>query len=206
MGREIELKIPLSRAEYNFIKDVIYSKLKLEGLVILEKPECLLKEDEYYSRYNSYEERVKNNEAQCIRLRSEKYFSEDDKLINTQSYFTIKRKTYKDGMEINQENESFISNPEVLREMFQEASYNCWFKKIKHSYSVHCHSILYNNIPIHAELVKVNDLLYFEIEVTDEKLEDNLIQLALIHLVKLFKLDPEKKDIRSWKQILRENP
>ena len=136
MGREIELKIPLSQTEYDFIKNIIYSKEKIAGISFLSKPEFLIKQDQYYSRYNSYEERLQNNEAQCIRLRSEAVYP-DSSLSGAgdckeeKSYFTIKRKTYKDGMEVNREDETFVENADVMRELFLEAKYHCWFKKEK---------------------------------------------------------------------------
>ena len=200
MGREIELKIPLSQNEYDFIKNVIYSETKIPGISFTSEPEFLVKQDEYYSRFNSYEERLQNNEAQCIRLRSESSEGGEEK-----SYFTIKRKTYKDGLELNKEDETFVENADVMRELFLEAKYHCWFKKEKRAHSIYCKTASYPEISIHCELVNVNNLLYIEVEVTDEKLLPETVQAALEDFVKLLKLDPQKKDSRSWKQIIRDN-
>ena len=57
MAREIEIKIPLTDDEYKSIYDTIYSKSNVEHL---------LKNDVYYSRYNTHEERVKNGEPRVI--------------------------------------------------------------------------------------------------------------------------------------------
>ena len=210
MGREIELKIPLSQTEYDFIKNIIYSKEKIAGISFLSKPEFLIKQDQYYSRYNSYEERLQNNEAQCIRLRSEAVYP-DSSLSGAgdckeeKSYFTIKRKTYKDGMEVNREDETFVENAGVLRELFSEAGYNCWFTKEKQSHSLYCKTEDFAELSLHCELVKVNNLLYVEVEITDENISTEKAQNALNHFVSLLKLDPAKKDVRSWKQIIRDN-
>lgn len=210
MGREIELKIPLSQAEYDYIKKVIYSEIKTAGLLFTSLPEFLVKQDEYYSRYNSYEERLKNNEAQCIRIRSEAVYSasslsDNGECTEKNVYFTIKRKTYKDGMELNQEDETYIENPEVLKELFLEAKYKCWFTKEKEAYSIYCKAEAFSDISIHCELVNVNNLLYLEAEITEEKLSADIAEKALNQFVCLLKLDPNKKDVRSWKEIIREN-
>jgi adenylate cyclase class IV len=210
MGREIELKIPLSQNEYDFIKNVIYSETKIPDISFMSKPVFLVKEDEYYSRFNSYEERLENNEAQCIRIRSEAVYSNCllsgiGECTEEKSYFTIKRKSYKDNMEVNQEDETFVENADVLRELFSEAKYKCWFKKEKRAHSVYGKADSYPDILIHCELVKVNNLLYIEVEVTDENILPERIQAALDTFVSLLKLDPQKKDVRSWKQIIRDN-
>ena len=210
MGREIELKIPLSQNEYDFIKNVIYSETKIPDISFMSKPVFLVKEDEYYSRFNSYEERLQNNEAQCIRIRSEAIYSNSllsdiGECTEEKSYFTIKRKSYKDNMEVNREDETFVENTDVLRKLFSEAKYKCWFKKEKRAHSVYGKADSYPDILIHCELVKVNNLLYIEVEVTDENILPERIQAALDAFVTLLKLDPQKKDVRSWKQIIRDN-
>ena len=57
MGREIEIKIPLTDAEYEKIFKVISGDAKLDGLdVAVDGLEHLLKTDTYFSRYDSREE------------------------------------------------------------------------------------------------------------------------------------------------------
>ena len=47
MGREIEVKIPLTIEEYDFLNLLINSERTLEGVKISSKPEILFKKDEY---------------------------------------------------------------------------------------------------------------------------------------------------------------
>ena len=85
-NKEIELKIPLSDGEYDDLKKRYFSGT-----------EKVLKKDEYFSRYDTLEERIKNNEPKVIRIRTE----------GEEVYFTIKRKSIKNGIEVNEEKESF---------------------------------------------------------------------------------------------------
>ena len=71
MGREIEIKIPLSDAEYDKIFSVISGNVVLDGLEVKTKPEHILKADEYYSRYQTRAESKEAGEPQVIRIRSE---------------------------------------------------------------------------------------------------------------------------------------
>lgn len=85
MGREIEIKIPLTGAEYEKIFKVISGEETLPGLeVAAEGLEHLLKSDAYFSRYTTREESKAAGEPQVIRIRSEA--SADDK-ANERSYF-----------------------------------------------------------------------------------------------------------------------
>ena len=59
MGKEIEIKIPLTDSEY----DKIFEEIR-------GRAEHLKKSDEYYSKYDSREERIKNNEPPVIRIRT----------------------------------------------------------------------------------------------------------------------------------------
>lgn len=199
MGREIEIKIPITKKEFDFLRDVFYFERKtLSDVEVLKNsPKQILKQDEYWSRYKTREERIQNGEAQVIRIRTEK-INDDEK-----SYFTIKHKTYENGIELNKEDETFIENPDVLREFFLESDYQKWFEKTKLSFSSLCRSSLFGEIIFHVEIENVNDLLYAEIEVTQEIGDAQNIKNALNEFSKQIGLSPEKKDSRSWVEILK---
>ena len=74
MGREIEIKIPLTDSEYEKIFSVISGEQKLAGVEVEDSLEHILKSDEYYSLYNSREESKAAGEPQVIRIRSEKEY------------------------------------------------------------------------------------------------------------------------------------
>lgn len=187
MGQEIELKIPLTQQQYNQLYEQFYSSCKM-----------VCKRDEYFSKYNSMEERVKNNEPSVIRIRTEWEEGESAK-----SYFTIKRKKKENGIEINREDESFVENPEALRVFFEEAGFHRWFDKEKKAYGCYQKLDEQPELDFHMELVIVNDMKYMEIEVTDCKgLNCMDVQRALEGLVRKIGLDPEKKDIRSWYELI----
>lgn len=208
MGREIELKIKLTEEQYKVFFEQVITKAALptatapssafeQGAVKFYKGNTVLvtKTDENYSRYNSREERKASGEPSVIRIREE---SEGDL---QRAFFTLKRKTFRDGMEINEENETAIEQPQVIRQLLEVAGYKCWFKKVKTAYSCYCN---YADLEFHTELVKVNDLPYLEIEVTSEKESPEVVTEKLEKLVIELGFDLEKKDPRSWVEIAGE--
>ena len=202
MGREIEIKIPLTSKEFDMLYDFLCFKRFIDGIEILgdDKNPCerrfFLKKDEYYSRYKKEIERKENNEPQVIRIRTQEFENE------RRSYFTIKRKVVEDGIEVNKEDETFIEDAEVLRDFFALAGYSKWFSKEKKASGVFCTFNLLEGVTFHLELEIVNELKYVEIEVTDTKGSANDIKEGLTQFVKALHLDPQKKDSRSWVEIL----
>lgn len=198
MGREIEIKIPLTDLEYNRILSQIQGDEKAEKVedITFGKTVKLFKQDEYYSLYDTRQERLAAGEPQVLRIRTE------DDGTQKKSYFTIKFKTRQNGVELNKEDETFVENPEVIRELFEVAKYKRWFNKEKDAWSVHCESKVLPGVDFHLELEKVNNLPYVEIEVTDEQGDADVIKKALSDFVKLLGLNPENKDSRSWVEII----
>ena len=216
MAREIELKLPLTQSQYNFIYNFLLGKEKINGLEILNTPplESIEKFDEYYSLYNTREESRVAGEPQVIRLRSEKIsllyetdspteknFSENS-LFNEKSFFCIKRKSVKNGVEFNEENETFVENPDVIRDLLLFSGYHKFFQKKKNALSAYCllPEILLSSF--HLELERVNGLKYIEVEVTEEKESPTKVRFALEKFISFFSLDPSKRDSRSWMEIL----
>lgn len=199
MGREIEIKIPLTDAEYEKIFSVISGAEKLAGLEVKDKPEHILKSDEYYSRYNTRAESKAAGEPQVIRIRSE---SPAEDKTNERSFFCIKRKTIENGIELNREDETFVENAGVIRDLLLFSGYHQFFEKNKDAYGVHCQSLVLPGCDFHLELEVVNGLKYIEVEVTDgtDKAED--VRVALEKFMELFGLDTSKRDKRSWMEII----
>jgi adenylate cyclase class IV len=213
MSQEIELKVPVSQEQFNAIFQKIYVQKNHENIIILESStDKISKSDEYFTRYNSREEMIKYNEPQVIRIRTE--------IINgeKQSYFTIKRKTLENGIEVNKEDETFLENDEALRILFEEAGYKRWFYKEKSSYSSYCAlKEGAGQTRFHLELVTVNGMNYVEVElvinddeaeakagVKTKKPETNL-KAELEKFIIALGLNPADKDPRSWYQIISEN-
>lgn len=206
MGKEIEIKVPLTENQYNDIFANIFEKKRINKITVKDSSkEIVTKIDEYYSKYKTREERINNHEPQVIRIRTEK---QNEK--NT-SFFTIKRKSIQNGIEFNQEDETYIENASVLRDMFELANYICWFKKQKDAYGAHCSFEDFPGIDFHLELEKVNNLLYVEVEVVSDDvngneienaLEPDKIKSALCDFVRQLNLNPENKDKRSWVEII----
>ena len=105
MGREIEIKIPLTDEQYDKIFSVITGTENLTGVKVFGQPEHLIKSDIYFSRYNTREESKAAGEPQVIRIRSE--VAAGNK-TNERSFFCIKRKTIENGIEFNREDETFV--------------------------------------------------------------------------------------------------
>lgn len=202
MGREIEIKIPLTSEEFDRIYDFLCLKKSIDGIKILgddknpRERKFFLKKDEYFSKYKKEIERRENNEPQVIRIRAQDF--ENDR----RSYFTIKRKVVEDGIEVNKEDETFIEDADVLRDFFDLAGYSKWFSKEKKASGVFCTFNLLEGVTFHLELEIVNELKYVEIEITDTKGSANDIKEGLTQFVKALHLDPQKKDSRSWVEIL----
>lgn len=203
MGREIEMKIPLDEKEFDFIYDFLRGKtfVKKLALIVLDSDEkkFFTKKDEYYSKYETENLRRKNDEPSVIRIRTE-IVGDSEK-----SYFTIKRKSLEDGVEINKEDETFIENAQVLRDFFEISGYFRWFCKEKKVCGATCR---FENLPeakFHLELEIVNNLKYVEIEATDANFSEDEIKSALNEFVKSLNLDPKNKDSRSWAEIILKN-
>ena len=202
MGREIEIKIPLTSEEFDRIYDFLCLKKSIDGIKILgdDKNPCerkfFLKKDEYFSKYKKEIERRENNEPQVIRIRTQDF--ENDR----RSYFTIKRKVVEDGIEVNKEDETFIEDANVLRDFFALSGSSRWFSKEKKACGVYCTFSLFEGVTFHLELEIVNELKYVEIEVTDTDGSAKDIKAGLTQFVKALNLDPLKKDSRSWVEII----
>ncbi len=201
MGREIEIKIPLEKSQFENLQDVFfYCKNKIEKIEILKDSQKeILKSDEYWSRFEIHKERIKNGEPQVIRIRTEKIKDEE------KSYFTLKRKTCENGIELNKEDETFVQNADVLREFFEISGYRRWFRKTKKSFGSLCKTENFPNLIFHVEIEKVNDFFYAEIEVTQEDFDAKFIKNALNAFALQIGLNPQKKDSRSWMEILQED-
>jgi predicted adenylyl cyclase CyaB len=195
MGREIEIKIPLTDEQYDNIFSVISGAELLSGVKVLGQPEHLLKSDIYFSRYNNREESKAAGEPQVIRIRSEAG-------AEKKAYFCIKRKTIENGIELNREDETFVENPEVIRDLLLFSGYHQFFEKNKDSYGVHCESVVLPGCDFHLELEKVNGLKYIEVEVTDGTDAADAVRGALEKFMELFGLDTSKRDHRSWMEII----
>ena len=207
MGREIEIKIPLTDAEYDKIFSVISGKQSLLGVkAAVDGLEHLLKSDIYFSRYDSREESKAAGEPQVIRIRSEKVAGSGDKTggqSNERAFFCIKRKSIENGIELNREDETFVENPEVIRDLLLFSGYHQFFEKNKDAYGVHCKSVVFPGCDFHLELEMVNGLKYIEVEVTDGADSADDVRAALEKFMELFGLDTSKRDKRSWMEILR---
>ena len=206
MGREIEIKIPLTDEQYDKIYSVISGAQKLAGLEVdSDGLAHLLKSDSYFSRYETREESKAAGEPQVIRIRSEAEF---DQAV-TKSYFCIKRKTIENGIELNREDETFVEKPEVVRDLLLFSGYHQFFEKNKDAYGVYCKSDVLAGCSFHLELEKVNGLKYIEVEVTDDTESDGAILSAdavragLERFMEQFGLDTAKRDSCSWMEILR---
>lgn len=193
---EIEIKIPLSDDEFLSIDNFINHKTNSESLEFSSSKK-ILKSDEYFSRYKTRAERKSNNEFEVIRIRTEK--TEE----NQKSFFTTKRKSLVNGFELNDEQETFVENPEVLRSFLLESGFEIWFTKEKDALSVFC-SLKNHKTTFHLELEKVNGLKYVEIENTSssENQKDEIFD-ELKKIISGLGLDITKNDSRSWVEIIK---
>ena len=203
MGREIEIKIPVSYEAYNFIRDVMSGLAFADGVTVVSGGmERILKSDEYYSRYKTRAESKAAGEPQVIRIRCESAPGENAARA-LRAFFCIKRKSIENGIELNREDETFVENPEVIRDILNLSGYHKFFEKKKDAYSVHCTSTVLNGADFHLELEVVNGLKYVEIEVTQEGLPADEVRSSLEKFVAQLGLDASKRDSRSWMEIIQ---
>jgi len=156
----------------------------------------ILKSDEYFSRYHTHEERIKNKELRVIRLRTEN----DGR--GEKSFFCIKRKTIENGVEFNSEKETFVEDADVLRAFFEASGFIKWFEKKKDAISVYVLLSEKTEFEAHLELEKVNSLPYIEIEYTKEDFPADQVRAGLEQILLALGVDPKKRDSRSWAEIL----
>ena len=222
MGREIELKLPLTEEQFSKILSGICQKSKI-GELRFEHNEILIKSDEYFSQYKNHQDRLQN-EPRVIRLRTEKncgFISDFDffasemptfpqtrdflkklactdtekRSAKTSAVFTIKNKKIEGGIEFNNEDETELSDPDTLRKFFLGTKFDCWFKKEKYAFSSYCPKA-------HLELEIVNGLPYVEIEYTNDDLQSEEVKDLLENIVRTLGLDPKNTDKRSWVEII----
>ena len=155
MGREIELKLPLTDEQFIKVFNWICG-IEKNPKICCKNLELLFKSDEYYSQYDNHEERLAN-EPRVIRLRTEKkqddFFNQlkgksfleirewlfqiqDEKSCGSKALFTVKTKKIENGIEFNKEDETEISDADVLRSFFDKTRFNCWFCKRKIAFGV----------------------------------------------------------------------
>ena len=200
MGREIEVKIPLTDDQYDAVLAFIKGGKAQPGVTGRDVSH-LLKTDAYFSRYDTDEERKKNGEPKVIRIRTEQVLDVPD-APPKQAFFCLKYKKIENDVEFNSENETAVEDENPLLLFFSVAGYKKYFEKIKDSYSVYCTCDADKKIEFHLELVTVNGHKYFEVEVTQPELDADRVQKGLEAFVSAFGLDVSKKDSRSWMQIL----
>ena len=194
MAREIELKVPLTCEQFDRIEKILTQKEQLSSISICGLSH-ILKSDEYFSRYHTHEEWIKNNELRVIRIRTEN----DGR--GEKSFFCIKRKTIENGVEFNSEKETFVEDADVLRAFFEASGFIKWFEKKKDAIGVLC-SLDSSGFEAHLELEKVNSLPYIEIEYTKEDLPADEVRSNLEKILLALGVDPKKRDSRSWAEIL----
>lgn len=195
MSREIELKVPLTLEQFDRIEKILTQKEQLSSINIRGLSH-ILKSDEYFSRYHTHEERVKNKELRVIRLRTENDGNGE------KSFFCIKQKTIENGVEFNSEKETFVEDADVLRAFFEASGFIKWFEKKKDALSVYATLSEKPDFEAHLELEKVNSLPYIEIEYTKEDLPADQVRAGLEKILFALGVEPKKRDSRSWAEIL----
>ena len=196
MSREIELKVPLTCEQFDRIEKILTKKDQLPSINNIRGLSHILKSDEYFSRYHTHEERIKNNELRVIRLRTENDGNGE------KAFFCIKRKTIENGVEFNSEKETFVEDADVLRAFFEASGFIKWFEKKKDAISVYATLSEKPDFEAHLELEKVNSLPYIEIEYTKEDLPADHVRAGLEKILLALGVDPKKRDSRSWAEIL----
>lgn len=225
MGREIEMKVPVTNGQFKELYKV-FTAQKENNLICVTEKKFVYKTDEYFSKYDSEEERAVNHEPKVIRIRAEKndssfeeklsgtnlmpedfenyYVSLKNSLVKENAFFTIKYKSIENGIEYNREEETFVQDAEVLREFFKAEKFFKYFSKEKKAFGFICHLTECPEIVFNAELENVNGFTYLEVENTEGVAEPSDVKAMLEGLFVALNLNPLNKDSRSWMKILRD--
>jgi adenylate cyclase class IV len=195
MGKEFEAKVLITADEFIEIICKLGKEFNLSNKVD--------KIDKYYSKYNSTEEAIKNNES-LTRIRSD----------SSGVYLTLKNKSIQNGFESNIERETQFADVSVVEQLLKEAGYKEYFTKAKTSYMISPHLKNENNIyssniirNIEVEIISnLKDKKIYAIEIEalsnneDESIE-NLKDLVL-ETFKLFNKTESDFETKSWRELL----
>ena len=178
MANEIEFKIEITKDEYKeFEKN---NKNLIEGYVH--------KSDEFYNC---------PTKGNVIRIRK----------TDDEYYLCYKNKNFKGKVEVTDEYETKIEDPDVFRHIMEALNISVFFTKKKDAMEV-----VFKNDPMkdkyNIEFVIVNDKFYYiEIEwiadFTNKIRNSNDVIEFLEGKVKELGFDPRNKDSRTWIQIVK---
>ena len=180
MANEIEFKIEITKDEYK--------EFEKNNKKLIE--EYVHKSDEYYNCP------IKGN---VIRIRK----SDDD------YYLCYKNKNFKGNVEVTDEYETKIEDPDVFRRIMEDLNVSVFFTKKKDAMEV-----VLKNDPMkdkyNIEFVIVNDKFYYiEIEwiseFTNKIRNSNDVIEFLEGKIKELGFNPRNKDSRTWIQIVKDN-
>ena len=143
---------------------------------------CSVKDDTYF-KYNLL------GATKNIRIRSS----------NIDTRLTFKEKSVIDGLEINEENETVISDPEVMEKLIIQMGGIKFFKKKKIT-----HKFEWRDFVI--ECCDVNNIgTFLEIEtVTESKEHAEEIKQQILTLFEKFEIDPQCIEERSYMELIKE--
>ena len=180
MANEIEFKIEITKDEYKEFEKNNKNLIK----------EYVHKSDEFYNC---------PTKGNVIRIRK----SDDD------YYLCYKNKNFNGKVEVTDEYETKIEDPDVFRRIMEALNVSVFFTKKKDAMEV-----VFKNDPMkdkyNIEFVIVNDKFYYiEIEwiadFTNKIMNANDAIEFLEGKIKELGFDPRNKDSRSWIQIVKDN-
>lgn len=183
MGSEIESKIILTEEEFDRIVAEFGKR---------DTYEVANKSDKYYSVYGSIEQGRAHKEP-LIRIREE----------GDKAFFTLKKKTVRDGVEYNEENETFVEDSSVIEKFLLATGYKKVFEKTKETMGVYYND---SEFSYHAEVEKLNDKVFaIEVECVEpgdpQKIKEGVLKVFEAIGIK----DPGSRlESRSWMEILRD--
>lgn len=217
---EIEMKIPINQKTDNLSKiiDKMYDICYEDG----DNPGLFKRRDVLYGIDGNL------NKNLSVRIRTEKWdatgntkdkefvlntllLQQDLKYNYTRVWFTTKKKTVENCVEMNEEHETSVDNISQLEKSLNDMGYISIFEKEKLAFGMYTHDIHDPYSPYHIELVRVTNpknrktYLYCEIENTfpgNEKSKDFVID-SIKNLFKELGLDPDFADDRPWMEILK---
>ena len=194
MAKEFEAKVLLTADEF------IQFMTKNHPLLYSSS-----KEDEYWSKYSSTEEAIKNEES-LTRLR---------KSEGNCWYLTLKNKKNQNGFEDNVELETKFSDKKALEKLLTEAGYHPYFSKYKCSWLMHDKIALPDSIKTNIELEIVensknkedpNYKCFYAIEVEcvidDPDFSEDYLSVLIKSIFKNYGKTEEDFETRSWFELL----
>lgn len=176
--------------------------MEIESKILLtqEEYEKLLERTNWsypVSREDTYFRLPTFKEGQFVRIRETAIPGKGNTKV-----ITYKEKNFEEGIENNTEEESLISNSEVIKNILRVSGFEQYFHK-----STYVRDSLYGSLPLHLELKEVEGIKALEIECTGAYLVSGVkekIITAFADILNIKRTEVESRlEKKDWRTLIK---